>query len=262
MTTPHDIDRLQRIRLVTSDYSGYQGLNTCLLGVFGVWLGMAPLTGEGPLTALFPFGVLLIAALFIAVQLYYRRRFGQVRPLRSTRRLVWALFVPIALVFAYMALMITTNILEVQGGWVFGVFIALALLTVWGSDLRHRWHYLVGAVLILAFTVLPLGPLFPSGTHPVEWEYPVMVPVVGGLVFIVNGLLDHRTLARSLRPVAEGGKARPRAHPSPAFWVRFTNRRSEWLSRTTSSGSTGSATSPPTTSTTRGSTCSWWRFSH
>lgn len=114
---------------------------------------------------------------------------------------------PIALVLAYMALMITTNLLGVQGGWVFGVFLAVALFGVGCSDLRNRRHYLVGAVLILTFTVLPLGPLFPSGTHPVEWEYPVTVAVAGGVVFVVNGLLDHRTLVRTLRPAAESEKA-------------------------------------------------------
>lgn len=207
MTTPHDLDRLQRIREVTSDYGGYQGLYTSLLGVFAICVGLAPLTGEGPLTDLFPVGMLLIAALFIAVQLYYRRRFGQVRPRWTTGRLLWVVLLPIALVLAYMALMITTNLLEVQGGWVFGVFLAVALFGVGCSDLRNRRHYLVGAVLVLTFTVLPLGPLFPSGTHPVEWEYPVTVAVIGGVVFVVNGLLDHRTLVRTLRPAAESEKA-------------------------------------------------------
>ncbi|GAA1083745.1 hypothetical protein GCM10009642_23260 [Nocardiopsis metallicus] len=80
MTTPHDLDRLQRIREVTSDYGGYQGLYTSLLGVFAICVGLAPLTGEGPLTDLFPVGMLLIAALFIAVQQYYRRRCGRGGP--------------------------------------------------------------------------------------------------------------------------------------------------------------------------------------
>ncbi|MEU3305496.1 hypothetical protein [Nocardiopsis sp. NPDC006832] len=205
MNTPHDIDRLERIRAVTSDFSGYQGLYTVLLGLFGLWMAFVPLSRGGPWSVLFPVGILLLAGLFIVVQRYYRRRYGKVRALWTTKRVLWLLLLPFGLLLGYVALMSVTNVLGVQGGWVFGVFIGVCLVAVGCSDPRARWHYLVGAGAILVFTLLPLGALAPSGVHPVEWEYPVMVPLVAGLVFVVNGLLDHRTLVRTLTPVSENG---------------------------------------------------------
>ncbi|SIO88168.1 hypothetical protein [Nocardiopsis sp. JB363] len=205
MNTPHDIDRLERIRAVTSDFSGYQGLYTALLGLLGLWAAFVPLSGSGPWAELFPVGMLLIAGLFIVTQRYYRRRFGKVRPRWTTKRVLWVVLLPIALVCGYIALMSVTNVLGVQGGWVFGVFVGVCLVAVGCSYPRDRWHYLAGAVLVLAFSLLPLGAITPSGVHPVEWEYPVMVPLVAGLVFVVNGLLDHRTLVRTLTPVSENG---------------------------------------------------------
>ncbi|MGW9553938.1 hypothetical protein ACWGSK_05465 [Nocardiopsis sp. NPDC055551] len=205
MHTPHDIDRLERIRAVTSDFSGYQGLYTALLGLFMVWVAFVPLSRSGPWSVLFPVGILLLAGLFIVVQRYYRRRFGKVHARWTTKRVMWLLLLPFGLLLGYVALMSVTNVLGVQGGWVFGVFIGVCLVAVGCSDPRARWHYLVGAGAILVFTLLPLGALTPSGIHPVEWEYPVMVPLVAGLVFVVNGLLDHRTLVRTLTPVSENG---------------------------------------------------------
>lgn len=205
MPTPHEIDHLERLRAVTADYSGYQGLYTCLLGLFAIWLALAPLTGAGPLSDLFPVGLLLIAGLFFAAQRYYRRRFGKVRPRWTTRRVLWYFLLPWGLVCFYLALTVTANVLGVQGGWVFGVYLAVCLAGIGCSDPRARWHYLLGAALILTVTLLPSGALLPSGVHPVEWEYPVVVPLVGGLILVVNGLIDHRTLVRTLTPVSENG---------------------------------------------------------
>lgn len=205
MHTPHDIDRLERIRAVTSDFSGYQGLYTALLGLFMIWMAFAPISGAGLSLALVPVGILLLAGLFIAAQRYYRSRFGKVRPRWTTKRVLWVVLLPFGLSFGYVVLMSVANVLGVQGGWVFGVFFGVCLAAVGCSDPRARWHYLAGAGLILAFSLLPLGLITPSGVHPVEWEYPVMVPLVMGLVFVVNGLLDHRTLVRTLTPVSENG---------------------------------------------------------
>lgn len=205
MPTPHEIDRLERVRAVTADFSGYQGLYTALLGLFGLWMAFAPISEPGPSLALVPIGMLLIAGLFIVAQRYYRRRFGKVRPRWTMKRVLWIVLLPIALVYGYLALMSVTNVLGVQGGWVFGVFAGVCLAAVGCSDPRARWHYLAGAGLVLAFSLLPLGMFVPSGVHPVEWGYPVMVPLVTGLVLVVNGLLDHRTLVRTLTPVSENG---------------------------------------------------------
>lgn len=203
MHTPHDIDHLERIRAVTADFGGYQGLYTCLLGLFGIWVAFTPLPPVGPWTGLFPIGALLLVGLFVAAQRHYRRRFGQVRPRWTTRRVLWLVLVPMGLLFGYLVLMSVTNVLGVQGGWVFGVFIAICLAVIGCSHPRTRWHYLVGAVLLLVLALAPLGALVPSGIHPFEWEYPVMVPLVAGGILVVNGLLDHRTLGRTLTSVSE-----------------------------------------------------------
>lgn len=199
--TPYDIDRLERIRAVTADFSGHQGLYTALLGLFMIWVAFAPLSGAGLFLVLVPVGMLLLAGLFMAAQRYYRRRFGKVRPRWTTKRVLWV----VLLLFGYVVLMSVANVLGLQGGWAFGVFFGVCLAAVGCSDPRARWHYLAGAGLVPAFSLLPLGAITPSGVHPVEWEYPVMVPLVAGLVFVVNGLLDHRTLVRTLTPVSENG---------------------------------------------------------
>lgn len=205
MNTPCDIDRLEKVRAVTSDFSGYQGLYTALLGLFMVWVAVFPLSQEGPAPGLFPIGPFLIAGLAIAARRYYLRRFGKVRPRWTTKRVLWVVLLPFGLLFGYVALMSVANVLGVQGGWVFGVFFGVCLAAVGCSDLRARWHYLAGSGLVLAFSLLPLGAITPSGVHPVEWEYPVMTSLVTGLIFVVNGLLDHRTLVRTLTPVSENG---------------------------------------------------------
>lgn len=198
MPASPDIDRLERIRTVTADFGGYQGLYTCLLGLFMVFMSLF----QGRFEVLVG-GLVLMGLLLFAVRGHYRRRFGQVRPRWTTRRVLWVVLLPMGLLIGYLVLIGVTNVLGVQGGWVFGVFIAVFLAVLGFSAPLTRWHYLVGAALLLALIPAPLGTLVPSGIHPFAWEYPIMVPLVAGVILVVNGLLDHRTLVRTLTPVSE-----------------------------------------------------------
>jgi hypothetical protein len=200
MTSPHDLDRLRTARAVTANYTDFKGLYLVLLGLF---LGTtALLVRDGNLGPLFlGLPVVIVAALL--VRAYYQRRFGDVRPLQTPRRIAARTFLPVLILVAYLAAISVANNLGVNGVWLFVTLTATVFLMMVGSPWRKRVHYLVSAVVLIVLFLLPLGMLTPSGTHPFEWEYPNMAQVTVAVLFVVNGLLDHRVLVRALPPVTE-----------------------------------------------------------
>lgn len=200
MSTPHDIDRLKRVRAVTGHYSDFQGLYMCLMGLFLVLMSFAR-----PGSDLLLVGVLVTVVLLFAVRRYYRRRFGEVRPRQTPQRVLARVFVPLLLLASCLVAVTVANAHGVTGTWLFAVFAALALTLGGGPNWRLRLHYPISAAVLLLLLVLPLDALLPSGEHPFDWERPVMVTLVAGALLMVNGLLNHRTLVRTLTPVGENG---------------------------------------------------------
>lgn len=200
MTTPHDLDRLATARAVTANYTDFKGLYMVLIGLF---IGtVALLVREGNLEPLF-----LILPVFVVLALlvraYYRRRFGDVRPLQTPQRIAARTFLPVLILVAFLAAIAVANNLGVNGMWLFTAFMVGIFLMMVGSPWRKRIHYLVSAAVLAGLFLAPLGMLTPSGVHPFEWEYPNLAQVTVAVLFVVNGLLDHRTLVRTLPPVAE-----------------------------------------------------------
>jgi hypothetical protein len=145
----------------------------------------------------------VIIALFLLVRAYYRRCFGDVRPLWTSQRIFMRTMLPVLVGLGYLAAIIVTNSFGVTGPWLFAALLIVFCLMMIGSSWRARAHYLVSAALLAAFILVPLGALPPSGVHPVEWEYPNMIVLLMGAVFVVNGLIDHRRLVRTLPPVTD-----------------------------------------------------------
>ncbi|WP_344982081.1 hypothetical protein [Streptosporangium fragile] len=89
---------------------------------------------------------------------------------------------------------------HLTGGLIFAVFLAL----MGGPPWPGRGHYPASAVALMALTLAPLGVLTPSGEHPFASADPLWQLLVVGALLVVNGLLDHRALARSLpQPAGE-----------------------------------------------------------
>lgn len=200
MPTPHDLDRLERARTVTANYIDSKGLYTVLMGLF--LISMTLLIRDGNLEPLF-LSLPVIIVLSLLLRTYYRWRFGDVRPLQTPQRIFMRTMLPVLVVLGYLLAIIIAGHLGVIGPWLFAVLLIISCLTMLGSSWRARVHYMVSAALLAAFILVPLGALTTSGVHPMEWEYPNMVALLLGILFVVNGLLDHRTLVRTLPPVAE-----------------------------------------------------------
>ncbi|WP_017585046.1 hypothetical protein [Nocardiopsis ganjiahuensis] len=199
MAVPHDIDRLERIRHVTANYLDYQGLYTSLFGVFLIFLVFMD---QGRLEALI-LGVPVVVTLNILIRRHYRKRFGDVRPLRSPNRTLVQVGVTVLVLGGFLAAVVIANAFDRQGLWIYGLLLMGLLVLTAGWHWRMRPHYLVSAAVALVLFVLPLGALTPSGSHPFEITSPNVLLLVVAVMFVVNGLLDHRTLVRTLRPVAE-----------------------------------------------------------
>lgn len=200
MPPPHDLDRLETARAVTADYTDFKGLYLVLMGLL---LGTAVLfVRDGNLEPLI-LSLPVFVVLCLLVRTYYRRRFGDVRPLQTPRRIAARTFLPVLILMAFLVAIAVVNNLGVNGVWLYVTFIAAVFLMMAGSPWRKRVHYLVSAAVLVVLFLLPLGVLTPSGAHPFEWEYPNLAQVTVAVLFVVNGLLDHRTLVRTLPPVAE-----------------------------------------------------------
>ncbi|MBE1456679.1 hypothetical protein H4W79_000893 [Nocardiopsis terrae] len=202
MPTPPEIDRLENARAVTASYTDFKGL---YLVIIGLLLGtMAFLVRDGNLEPLI-LGLPVFVVLGLLVRAYYRRRFGDVRPLQTPQRIAARTFLPVLALVAFFTAIAVANNLGVNGVWLFIAFMVGVFLMMVGSPWRKRIHYLVSAAVLAVLFLAPLGMLTPSGVHPFEWEYPNLAQVTVAVLFVVNGLLDHRTLVRTLTPVSENG---------------------------------------------------------
>jgi uncharacterized membrane protein len=150
-------------------------------------------------------GLPLLVALGFLVRRYYRRRFGHVQALFKPERIsVYAL-----LPFGFVILSMTGGVLTAQAGWIDGplgaggLVFALLFVLLACPRWRMRAHYLVAAAAVGLASLLPLGTLLPSGVHPLSYAATDTLLVTFAAVLCVGGLLDHRTLVRTLPPVTD-----------------------------------------------------------
>ena len=192
-------NRLREIHDVTDNFFFWQGLRLIPMGA--ALLGSAALLSpEVPI----PAGLReWIALLLLAVALwlstavlgqYYSSHFGRVRgdPSRHvTRTMVkWLIAYPGIIV----AMLVDARI--GPGVVVSGLVFASAIEAYRQSTGGGRGHYIVAAIGLVAFSVLPVFGVVQAGKH-------ALTPLIGiiGLIYMVGGVLDHRELVRVLSPM-------------------------------------------------------------
>ncbi|PZG17124.1 hypothetical protein [Nonomuraea aridisoli] len=197
MVNAYELDRLDRIHRSTAEHAHRRGL---YLVAYGVLLGFLAFDGVRE-NHVVP--VLLFAVLLAAVSGYYRKTFGTVVPRRDGARFRAFWLIPV-LLSGVLVVIIAANVTGTPGYLTGGLIFAVFLASIGGPPWSGRRHYPVSAMVLMALTLAPLGVLTPSGEHPfasadTRWQL-----LVVGALLVVNGLLDHRALVRSLpRPARE-----------------------------------------------------------
>ena len=200
-------DRLRQIHDVTDNFFFWQGLRWIPMGA--ALLGSAAvLSPELPIPA--AFREWLAAALFaVALWLstavlgrYYARHFGRVRGDASRHvvrtKVKWLIVYPAIVVAMIVDATLAPPVL------VSSFAFAVAIEAYRQSTGRGRGHYVVAAIGLLAFSVLPLLGVVQPGRH-------ALTPLIGivGLIYIVGGVLDHRELVRVLTPIQGDERGAP-----------------------------------------------------
>ncbi|MBF8191972.1 hypothetical protein ITP53_41085 [Nonomuraea sp. K274] len=196
MVNSYELDRLDRIRRSTAEHAHRRGL---YLAVYGLFLGSLAFDGvrENHVVPLLLFAVLLAAAAG-----YYRGTFGTVVPRRDGARFrAW--LIPV-LLSGVLVVVTAANVTGTAGHLTGGLIFAVLLALIGGPPWPGRGHYPASAVALMALTLAPLGVLTPSGEHPFTAAEPLWQLLLVGALLVVNGLLDHRALVRSLpQPASE-----------------------------------------------------------
>jgi hypothetical protein len=194
--------RLDRIRGVTDNYFFWQGLRlvpmgAALLVVALRWTAWWPLGDSWSDVALL---IVLVGGLMAswAIGSFYRRTFGDVRgrPGAHARRetLKWLIVYPV------MAGALVVDGLLRPPVFVTGPVWGAATAAYWWSTGRGRPHYLVAAVLLGLFGLLPALGLLEPGKAAMPAFFALL-----GFIYMVGGVLDHFELKRLLGPVPPDG---------------------------------------------------------
>lgn len=195
------MEKMERIRALTANYFLWQGLRTAAIGPTLIVSGLSVLQ-----PAWYPFeaenGLPLLVAMalgwigFLAAGRYYEKTFGSVRGLpgqHSMRDTIkWFIVYPAMFLAAYLEAEFAPKL------GISGIVWGAATLTFWWSTGRGRLHYIPASILIGLTSLLPLLGIVQPGSESVG-----MVITVVGVVYVVNGLLDHLELMRILPPVRE-----------------------------------------------------------
>ena len=202
----HD-DRLRRIHHVTDNFFFWQGLRWIPMGVALLAFAVAssPRVPVPPTLrawiALPVFGLAIWLSSSVLGR-YYARHFGRVRgdPSRHTLRtsVKWFIVYPAIVAGLFIDAKFAPRVI------VSALVFAIAIEAYRQSTGGGRIHYVIAAIGLVAFSVLPLFGVVSTGKH-------VLTPLIGvvGLIYIVGGVLDHRELVRLLAPHPE------QAHVSP-----------------------------------------------
>ena len=187
---------LQQVRSLTANYFFWQGLRWIPIGVVLVFVGATSADGI-PLPALIKYWAiwpLLLLALWLSTSVlggYYDRTFGKVQadPSQHVRRtsMKWFVIYPAMLMSLVIDMKMALPIL--LSGVVWGLSIELYRRSTGGG----RAHYAAACVALNCLALLPLLGATPAGKDGAS----LLIAIVG-VVYIVGGILDHRTLVRVL----------------------------------------------------------------
>lgn len=194
-------DRLRRIHDVTDNFFFWQGLRLVPLGAALVACAAAYWPDLGLPAAMRRWIGLPIVAVGLWLSMsvlgrYYDRHFGRVRgdPLRHQLRsaIKWLVVYPAITVAFIIDATVHPPVMLSGLAW------AGAMEAFRESTGGGREHYAAAAIGLVAFSMLPIWGVVPSGKSG-------LVALIGilGLIYIGGGVLDHRALVRILAPARE-----------------------------------------------------------
>lgn len=197
--------RLERIRHVASNFNELQGLKLIPLAIYfwGIALSWSELwywfTIWRPLSTL---GLLIVCIiLYVLIDNYYRKRFGQATALPEKKLSQQKLF-GVIFVIAFIA----SGNIEYYAALPFGL--TSILITGWLFFLLYAYrpvrnHYVVWSAVMLLMGLLPVFGLYDVYSVYLFGSGAVGSIIVLGMVILLAGILDHLTLLRSIPQTAE-----------------------------------------------------------
>jgi hypothetical protein len=197
------MNKLERAKYLTGHYDALKGLKLVPIGLFLLVLstrdlGWNLIGREGDCTYSLPL-LLLVIAMYFAVDRYYARRFGSVQPRQPNSALIWSI-VSMSVFFGVVVLEAAVKLPFSLIGVVIG---AALLFSGWKT---HRIHYIIGGAAMLVLGLLPLTPGLanPEALMPFGFWFNFTL----GLLWTVLGLVDHFILVRGMNLLKEGEYAR------------------------------------------------------
>ena len=200
-------DRLRQIHDVTDNFFFWQGLRWIPMGA--AMLGCAVLSSPRlPIHVAAPEWIALlmfVVALWLSTSVlgrYYARHFGRVRGDASRHRV--RTFIKWLIVYPAIIVAMLVDAAFAPPVVVSALAFAVAIEAYRQSTGGGREHYILAAIGLIVFSILPLGDVVPVGKYS-------LAPLIGiiGLIYIVGGVLDHRALVRAVAPVQEERRVAP-----------------------------------------------------
>src|SRR5574338_899948 len=192
-------DRLQRIRDVTDNFFFWQGLRWVPLGaaMLGTAAAHSPRVPIPPSVRSWIGLPTFVLALWLSSSVlgrYYGRHYGRVRG--DASRHVVRTTIKWLVVYPAIAIALLIDAWVGPPVVVSSLVFAIAIEAYRQSTGGGREHYIVAALGLVAFSILPLLGLLSPGK-------PILASLIGivGFIYIVGGVLDHRELVRILRPI-------------------------------------------------------------
>lgn len=185
-----------RIRFVTGNYYQLQGLRMVPIGLFLALVGLLNLFGmfdhfrpaaQPRLVTGVGLAGWLALGLSVAAPLYYRYRYGAIKPSARGRRNGW---ITAAVIGTFLLIRVDNDL-----HWPVSLSLLLVSASLFIAVWRDGWiraHYLVPAVAWLVVGFQPAFNVTPAHTTRVGFI------LLGGLTLIVCGIGDHLLLTRTL----------------------------------------------------------------
>jgi hypothetical protein len=187
---------LRRVHDVTDNFFFWQGLRWVPMGVALMIVGATMMPGVAIPKELRAW----VSLPFVAVSLwlstsvlggYYARHFGRVQSDPSRHRIrssvKWFIVYPAIMIAMAADAKLAPPVLASA------LVFALAIELYRESTGGERLHYVVAAVVLIAFALLPLLGVLPTGIGRL-----VAVIELIGAIYVVGGILDHREMTRVL----------------------------------------------------------------
>lgn len=220
---------LRRIQFVTKFFPYMQGLRLLPIGlgmlVLAAWASWRE--SPGVVTLLHPekLPVLLLAALpvlglYALLGVYYRRSYGMVRQPWTTRRRVLRAMLTVSILGMVMGILESSGPSSPAPTGAFLGLLGLSFTWCWIRSGFQAHHYFVTGMAVMMFATVhtlgfpPVGALLQTLPFTSEAHLPeVTLFSTWGVALVVLGLLDHRMLVSTLRPIPD---TEPEATPEIA----------------------------------------------